>query len=350
MLEASRQRILATVPDDALVLDVGGWAKPFERADWVLDALPYATRGLYGYDRDERAPHERFDASRWVVRDMCDHEPWPFADGQFDFAICSHTLEDVRDPVWVCRELMRVAKAGYVEVPDRREEQTYGIHGPFVGWSHHRWLVDVRPDGIDVVVKTRDPDVNPALRFPRAAYDRLGPDERVQQLWFDGPFAVRERLIVGAEDMAAYLAEAVPPGGAAAERVAPLSRPAKARLVAEVLADYVAARRLMRSRPLPETLARMRDVDGAGARAAGPVSAAEARRLGRVVVRVISRLPDAKCLLRSLVLTRMLARRGTPAQLVLGVRPGAAFAAHAWVELDGEPVLPAGDFQRLGAF
>lgn len=346
MLDSARQRILATLPDDALVLDVGGWAQPFERADWVLDALPYATRGLYGYDREARAGDERFDASRWVERDMCDHEPWPFADGQFDFAICSHTLEDVRDPVWVCRELMRVAKAGYVEVPARAEEQTYGIAGPFVGWSHHRWLVDVRDDGaVDFVIKTRDPDANPALRFPRAVYDTLGAEQRVQQLWFDGPFAVRERLFIDAGAMAAYLAEAVPAGGATP--APPLSRPAKARLVAEVLRDYVAARQLVRARPLPETMAAMR---AAGPVGATPVTGAEARRLGRVVVRVVGRLPDAKCLVRSLVLVRMLARRGTPAQLVLGVKPGTAFAAHAWVEVDGEPVLPPGDFERLASF
>jgi len=39
VLEASSQRIVETLPDDALVLDIGGWAKPFPRADWVLDTF-----------------------------------------------------------------------------------------------------------------------------------------------------------------------------------------------------------------------------------------------------------------------------------------------------------------------
>ena len=44
--------------------------------------------------------------------------------------------------------------------------------------------------------------------------------------------------------------------------------------------------------------------------------------------------------MRSLVLTGMLARRGVYATVVIGVRPEPTFAAHAWVEVDGRPLLP----------
>src|SRR3712207_5994257 len=114
MLASSAARIVDRMADDDLVLDVGGWGKPFPRADWVIDLFPYETRGLYDYDRDAAAAAERFSPDTWVQRDICDHEPWPFADGQFAFALCGHTLEDVRDPVWVCSELQRVARAGYI--------------------------------------------------------------------------------------------------------------------------------------------------------------------------------------------------------------------------------------------
>src|SRR5258708_1223556 len=142
MLAASTERLLRELPGDALVLDVGGWAKPFARADWVLDLMPYETRGLYGSEQGDRE-QEPFNAGTWVERDICARGPWAFGGGQFDFAICSHTLEDVRDPVWVCQELQRVAKAGYIEVPSRLQEQARGVQGDWVGWGHHRWLVDV---------------------------------------------------------------------------------------------------------------------------------------------------------------------------------------------------------------
>ena len=102
MLEASRERILRELPGEAVVLDVGGWAKPWHRADWVIDLMPYETRGLYGGDDQPASGRALRRVDSWVVRDICDREPWPFADDQFDFVVCSHTLEDVRDPVWVC--------------------------------------------------------------------------------------------------------------------------------------------------------------------------------------------------------------------------------------------------------
>src|SRR5690349_19471584 len=102
MLSGTSARLLSWLPDDAVGLAVGGWARPFARADWVLDLMPYETRGLYGYEQGDRS-QERFSPDTWIVRDMCAREPWPFSDSQFDFAICSHTLEDIRDPVWVCQ-------------------------------------------------------------------------------------------------------------------------------------------------------------------------------------------------------------------------------------------------------
>lgn len=213
MLQASTERVLAELPDDALVLDVGGWAKPFARADWVLDLMPYETRGLYGYEQGGRSA-ERFSADTWVVRDMCAREPWPFADGQFDFAICSHTLEDIRDPIWVCQELQRVAKAGYVEVPARIEEQARGVQGDWVGWGHHHWLVDIEPGRIQFVFKPHILHGKPELQVPREVAARLAPEERVQTLWWEGSFEAVERVFIEPpEALDEYLADAVPKPG-----------------------------------------------------------------------------------------------------------------------------------------
>ncbi len=206
MLAASRKRIEAMLPEDALVLDVGGWAKPLPRADWVLDLMPYETRGLYGALEPEA---ERFTADTWVQLDMCAREPWPFADRQFDFAVCSHTLEDVRDPVWVCAELVRVARAGYIEVPSRLEEQSFGVHGPWVGWSHHRWLVDVEPHRVTFVAKPHVLHGRPELHFPAGFAERLSAEERVQTLFWEGGFEFGERIFMTAEELDGYLAELV---------------------------------------------------------------------------------------------------------------------------------------------
>lgn len=128
-----------------------------------------------------------------------------------------------------------------------------------------------------------------------------------------------------------------------------LSAPRRALLALEVLRTYVLARWLMRRAPLPTALARLRTARGHSA----PGDAdrvALGRHLAWATVRTIEPLPvDSRCLVRSLVLTRLLARRRLASTFVLSAAPGPQFEAHAWVELDGEPLLmPAGaDHQQL---
>lgn len=190
MLPASIDRL----PDEGLLLDVGGWASPLARADWVIDLEPYATRGLYG-----RPEQERFTEGTWVQRDICDREPWPFDDDEFDFVVCSHTLEDIRDPVWVCGEMIRVAKAGYLEVPSRIEEHMTGMNGPWPGWSHHRWVCDIRDGAITFVHKSH------AIR--PIQHSELPPERRVQWLWWERSFEHRERILTSIEEHDAYFSD-----------------------------------------------------------------------------------------------------------------------------------------------
>ena len=203
MLEASAQRIIDTLPADATVLDVGGAMKPFNRADWIMDALPYEERGALGSIGCEP---ERFSPDTWVRRDFCDREPWPFGDKQLDFVICSHTLEDVRDPIWMCSEMNRVAKAGYIEVPSRLEEQSYGFQGPWTGWSHHRWLIDIGDDEITFVHKSAVVERDDS-HFPAGFQDTLTPEERVLSLFWTGSFGYRERLFWDPMEFDAWLRE-----------------------------------------------------------------------------------------------------------------------------------------------
>lgn len=128
-----------------------------------------------------------------------------------------------------------------------------------------------------------------------------------------------------------------------------LSKAERVRLAAEILAAYGQARRTLRRAPIASVVAALRSQSSA----ALPPSAGtleEARRLGRAVTRTLALVPgDTRCLVRSLVLTRLLARRGIPAKLVIGARAAPGFLAHAWVEHAGDPVLAPGDgsFGRL---
>ena len=206
MLPASLERLEREIDPDSLLLDVGGWAKPLTRADWVIDVMPYETRGLLG--RDGTGP-ERFSADTWIVRDICDREPWPFADGQFDFAVCSHVLEDIRDPLYVCSELARVAKAGYVEVPSRLEEQSRGVQGDWVGWGHHHWIIERNENCLEFLFKPHTMHAREEFSFPPDFHQSLSEEERVVTLWWQDSIEAREVLLFEPGQLDAHLSDYV---------------------------------------------------------------------------------------------------------------------------------------------
>lgn len=113
------------------VLDVGSGNVPFHAAthlaDLAVDDDEYGRAGV-PFKHVEGKPVYR-----------CDIEQLPFGDKEFDFVYCSHVLEHVHHPERACRELMRVARRGYIETPSPAKDlwlDTAAI-------SHHRWAVEV---------------------------------------------------------------------------------------------------------------------------------------------------------------------------------------------------------------
>ena len=144
-------------------------------------------------------------------------------------------------------------------------------------------------------------------------------------------------------------------GASALTRPEPLSIGRKLALSTEILVAYVRARRALRRRSLPAVAAAIRRSPASpdpGPGNAGQIWEglyAAGLRLGAAVTRVLGVLPrDPRCLNTALVLSALLARRGIGATLVIGVRAD-PFAAHAWVEYGGRPLLPpaSAPFERL---
>ncbi len=209
MYEPNVAVLLERLQPDDMVLDVGGWACPFNRANWVIDAEPYETRGFYrtfGGRASQGGEEEWFSAETWVRHDICGRAPFPFPDKHFDFVVCSHTMEDVRDPLAVCAEILRVGKGGYIEVPSRAFESTRGIERPnLAGLSHHRWLIDIGDNGIDFLQKY---GLIHDWRYslPRSYQERLRGEAAVQWLWWEGDFKFRELVPHGMVEVEAELA------------------------------------------------------------------------------------------------------------------------------------------------
>ena len=159
----------------------------------MVDLMPFATlRRQHGYGDGEF----RITQQTYHQMDIC-AEPLPFPDKSFDFVICRHTLEDIRDPIAVCREMNRVARAGYIETPSRVYESTKGVERLWwCGHYHHRWLVEVSESRIVFQFKPHNLSTSRAFYFRRWPWQQMRDRYRVVSLLWDGSFEYMERVII----------------------------------------------------------------------------------------------------------------------------------------------------------
>lgn len=118
------------------VLDVGSGHRPHDDATHLVDLLPE--------DNAERGKPLRMLGRPLLHATV---EALPFKDKTFDYVYACHVVEHTTNPAAACRELMRVARAGYIEAPSPFYEQGYNYPRPDRGWSFHRWFVFVGGDG-----------------------------------------------------------------------------------------------------------------------------------------------------------------------------------------------------------
>jgi len=171
------------IPEEALailaahegsLLDVGGGAAPYCHATHILDALPFSAERLaanaWGGNEVSafRLARRSFSGGgfhpsslQYTQLDLCACREWPFRDDQFDLGLCSHCLEDLRDPLPAVHELSRVCRQVLIVVPSRLFEQTRGVDHPrYCGFPHHPWIVEYRDGKVMFRRKT------PALMLP----------------------------------------------------------------------------------------------------------------------------------------------------------------------------------------
>ena len=208
MFAGNVERVLAQLKPTDVVLDIGGWAHTFTRANYVLDIAPYETRGWYsnlGAPTSSGGTPEYFSKETWLQRDLCAREPFPFTDKSIDFVVCSHVLEDIRDPLWVCAEMVRIGKRGYIEVPSRLVESIFSPETKIAGASHHRWLVTIQGNRITFEMKYHLIH-RKGLHLPHYTLGLLKPEQTVQWLFWEDAFEFEEASVpLGDEEVKARL-------------------------------------------------------------------------------------------------------------------------------------------------
>lgn len=125
------------------VVDVGGSYRPWSAgvAEAFVDIVPVAGMDVIVGDINEQPVWDEITARK------------------FDFCICSHTLEDIRNPVFVLRQLQRLFAHGYIAMPNKHVEFSHVESSAYVGYGHHRWIYTLVGDELRLVAK-----------FPFASY------------------------------------------------------------------------------------------------------------------------------------------------------------------------------------
>lgn len=122
------------ISDTDKVLDIGSGHLPFPYATHLADlAIEDHNFGRAGI------PFKHIEGKPVF---NCGVEDMPFEDKEFDFVYCSHVLEHVTCPITACKELMRVAKRGYLECPSRGKDLFLNT----AKISNHKWMVEYFDD------------------------------------------------------------------------------------------------------------------------------------------------------------------------------------------------------------
>jgi len=171
------------------VLDVGGamgsWANEFVAAYLDCNASQYLTGKTKALLFDGNIS----DPEGWDS--ILDHVA---KNGKFDFAVCTQTLEDIRNPSFVCQRLPLVAKAGYIDVPSKYHElkvnerpsdqdrPKWGLKGHILGYTGHRWIMNMVDGVLEMYPKLPFIEHLEGLDF----FDPENPPGHMLCFWWEG--------------------------------------------------------------------------------------------------------------------------------------------------------------------
>ena len=113
------------------VLDAGGGLNSW-LGDYVTHIIDISPSSIDG--NIEIVHGDINEASTWEK----------IGDNEFDFVSSTHTLEDIRDPKFVLNQFTRVARSGFIAIPNRRSEFQAIESQSYLGYAHHRWIFHVR--------------------------------------------------------------------------------------------------------------------------------------------------------------------------------------------------------------
>ena len=138
------------------LLDIGGGISPFARATHIVDLLPFDSERLstnaWGADGRQVAG---WCADQYTQLDLGRETRWPFDDQSFDLGLCSHTIEDLPNPLPALNEIARICRTVLIICPSRLLEHTLHLSRPsYCGFRHHTWMVEASANELRLTRKS----------------------------------------------------------------------------------------------------------------------------------------------------------------------------------------------------
>ena len=127
----SLRRWHVPVSKDDLVLEIGSGGNPYFRSNILCDA-----------DHRNEDHFQKLVTDRPLV--IAYGECLPFKDNTFDFAIASYVFEHSKNPELFIEEMQRVAKRGFIEVPDAFRERFTNVPHHFLEISNINDVLHIR--------------------------------------------------------------------------------------------------------------------------------------------------------------------------------------------------------------
>ena len=140
-----RQSIKELVKENNYIsIDVGASMNPwsYPECNTFIDTIAPNIDGVKFFKINLENENDRNDFLKYVE-----------ANGKFDFSICSHTAEDIFNPIDAINFLMKISNRGYISIPSKYNEFRKLYNQPYRGNAHHKQFFDIQNNKLVIFPK-----------------------------------------------------------------------------------------------------------------------------------------------------------------------------------------------------
>lgn len=179
--------------DNFSLIDIGASHNPFNR-DYLTHTYDIMDTPIEGVQHFV-GNMNRYEDWQQLLEYVEEH-------GKFTFANCTHTLEDLANPMLALEMLPRIAEQGFLAMPSKYNE-LQRREGPFRGTMHHRWIWN-NENGV-LVAYPKVPIIDSMTFHPHEGTVEHSAELELRMLWIsDIDFAIANNDYLGPTAEAIY--------------------------------------------------------------------------------------------------------------------------------------------------